>query len=103
MTAKPRFPSLRHFHIRWSGRLTLDWESFKTHSEAQATAMRLAHPHESYRIEEHDHACERCATFWREKLGNMSNAVTIFDEDQRQVRGPSLQTQMLRPADSCLP
>jgi hypothetical protein len=65
-------PSNTHFHIRWSAASTLDWEAFSSRGEAEETARRLAHPHESYRIEERRAACKRCATFWREKMSGLS-------------------------------
>ena len=49
-----------HYHIRWSGKGVLDWERFSTHEDAMARAKLLAHPGESYSIEEHDGACQRC-------------------------------------------
>jgi hypothetical protein len=51
---------LPHYHIRWSGKTTLDWERFSTAAEAEASAKQLARPGESYAIEEHDGACRRC-------------------------------------------
>ena len=53
-------PQSPHYHIRWSGKATLDWECFSTRKEAEATAKQLAHPGESYAIEEHDGTCLRC-------------------------------------------
>jgi hypothetical protein len=49
-----------HYHIRWSGRATLDWERFNTHKEAEARAKLLILPSETYTIEEHDRTCQRC-------------------------------------------
>ena len=51
---------LPHYHIRWAGRATLDWERFGMHEEAAARAKQLARPSETYTIEEHDGTCSRC-------------------------------------------
>jgi hypothetical protein len=51
---------LHHYHICWSDRATLDWERFRTHEDAAARAKQLAHPSESYTIEEYDRTCPRC-------------------------------------------
>ncbi len=50
---------MQHFHIRWSGS-KLDWEVFKTHHEAEASAQQLVLPKETYSIEEFDGNCPRC-------------------------------------------
>ena len=49
-----------HYHIRWLGKLTLDWERFDTSAQAEKSAKELVRPYESYTIEEHDGACPRC-------------------------------------------
>jgi hypothetical protein len=49
-----------HYHIRWSGKTTLNWESFRTREEAQASAKKLARLGETYSVEEYDQACPRC-------------------------------------------
>lgn len=41
-----------HFHIRWEHKQTLDWECFRTHSEATARAAELAGPNEIFTIVE---------------------------------------------------
>ena len=51
---------LPHYHIRWSDRTALDWQSFNTREEAAARAKQLARQSETYAIEEHDGACPRC-------------------------------------------
>ena len=51
---------LHHYHINWSDRATLDWERFRTHEDAAARAKQLAHPSETYTIEEYDRTCPRC-------------------------------------------
>jgi hypothetical protein len=51
-----------HYHIRWSGHDTLDWERFETRSAAQEGATRLARPGEGYTIEEQGETCPRCAS-----------------------------------------
>ncbi len=53
--------SKTHFHIRWSTAALLDWQSFHTRDEAEHIAKELAHPHETYTIEEMlDESCQRC-------------------------------------------
>lgn len=42
----------RHFHIYWIGANRMDWECFKTYTEAEARALELARPNEEFRIEE---------------------------------------------------
>ena len=49
-----------HYHIRWSGKATLDWENFSTRKEAEVSAKQLVRQQETYTIEEHDQACLRC-------------------------------------------
>jgi hypothetical protein len=51
---------LPHYHIRWSGKATLDWEVFGSCKEAEATAKQLVRQKETYTIEEHDGTCLRC-------------------------------------------
>jgi hypothetical protein len=51
---------LPHYHIRWSGRTTLDWEHFSTRKEAEVRAKQLVQPDETFTIEEHDGTCLRC-------------------------------------------
>lgn len=45
-----------HFHINWVGR-DLDWECFATREEAQRRALELAHPEETFTIEEVSMSC----------------------------------------------
>jgi hypothetical protein len=59
-----------HFHIRWSGKATLDWEGFSTRKEAEASAKQLVRPRETYAIEEHDGACLRCRDAMRLKTAH---------------------------------
>lgn len=83
MNSKTQFPPETHFHIRWSAGSTLDWEAFGTQAEAEATARRLASPHESYSLAERNSTCERCAAFWREKMGGASNTTpTIYAQSE---------------------
>jgi hypothetical protein len=49
-----------HYHIQWSDRDTLDWESFASRAEAEASAKQLSLPGESYTTEERDESCPRC-------------------------------------------
>jgi hypothetical protein len=51
---------LPHYHIRWSGKTTLDWERFSERAEAEKSARQLMRPGEAYTIEEHDGTCQRC-------------------------------------------
>ena len=51
---------LPHYHIRWSRKATLDWESFSTPKEAAARAKELVRQDETFMIEEHDGTCLRC-------------------------------------------
>ena len=61
-TAKTVPPPQLHYHIRWSSKAALDWESFNTRAEAEDGASQLVRPGETYIIEEHDSACQRCRT-----------------------------------------
>jgi hypothetical protein len=45
------------YHIRWSGKTTLDWEPFSTSAETETSAKQLMRLGETYTIEEHDGAC----------------------------------------------
>lgn len=49
-----------HYHIRWAQIPLLDWESFKTRSDAEAAAKILARIGEKYTIEELGDGCQRC-------------------------------------------
>jgi hypothetical protein len=51
---------LPHYHIRWSGKPTLDWEDFSTRAEAQARAKQLVRQDETFTNEEHNGTCLRC-------------------------------------------
>ena len=50
-----------HYHIRWSGNDTLDWDCFDTRSAAEERARELVRSNENYTIEEQDETCPRCA------------------------------------------
>ena len=54
-----------HYHIRWSGKQTLDWERFDTRAEAEASANLLALPGERYSIEENGESCPQCRSLLR--------------------------------------
>ena len=41
-----------HFHIRWEGKKTLDWECFRTHYAATVRAQELARTNEIFTIQE---------------------------------------------------
>ena len=58
---------LPHYHIRWSGKTTLDWERFSERAEAEASARQLMRPGEAYTIEEHDGTCPRCQETMKRK------------------------------------
>jgi len=49
-----------HFHIRWSGKDSLDWQRFRTREEAAERARELARPQETYAIEEYSSECAYC-------------------------------------------
>lgn len=50
-----------HFHIRWSTKTTLDWQSFGTMEDAERRAEELAARDETYTIEQRgDWSCELC-------------------------------------------
>ena len=49
-----------HYHIHWFGKGTLDWESFDTIPDAEASAKKLMQSGETYTIEEHNGDCPRC-------------------------------------------
>ena len=49
-----------HYHIRWSDKTTLDWESFDTIPDAETNAKKLVQSSEAYTIEEHNGDCLRC-------------------------------------------
>lgn len=51
---------MSHYHIHWSSKDTLDWESFASRAEAEATARKLVRLGETYTIEGRDEACPRC-------------------------------------------
>jgi hypothetical protein len=100
MNPKTLFPSNTHFHIRWSTACALDWEAFSTRAEAEETARRLAHPHESYRIEERKQACKRCATFWREKVRGLSGTTHVLRAQSQAVKNSSVAARSL-PQSVC--
>lgn len=49
-----------HYHVRWDGKQTLDWESFPTRAEAEVRAKQLVRLGEAYTIEEQSGSCQRC-------------------------------------------
>jgi hypothetical protein len=51
-----------HFHIHWSQKERVDWESFSTHAEATARALELARPSEIFTIEEFSATCPACGS-----------------------------------------
>ncbi|HZP32433.1 MAG TPA: hypothetical protein VFB23_03635 [Candidatus Acidoferrales bacterium] len=53
---------MNHYHIRWSGKKELDWETFPTHNEANAAAKQLVRRGESYTVEQFDEDCLVCRT-----------------------------------------
>jgi hypothetical protein len=58
---------MAHYHIHWSGKDSLDWESFASRADAQASARELVRPGETYTIEERDEACPRCRAAFKWK------------------------------------
>jgi hypothetical protein len=61
-----------HYHIRWSRIARLDWECFSTGAQAEANAKQFVRQQEAYTIEEHDHACLRCADAMKAKTAHGS-------------------------------
>jgi hypothetical protein len=53
-------PESLHYHIRWSGKDILDWESFGTRMEAELRAKELVRRDETFVIEERGQECPRC-------------------------------------------
>ena len=51
---------MNHYHIHWSGIDELDWQRFSTVEDAEAGAVQMVRPGETYTIEELDERCERC-------------------------------------------
>jgi len=47
-------PITFHYHIRWSGKTSLDWERFATVEEAISLAAQLARVGEGYSVEKFD-------------------------------------------------
>ena len=50
-----------HYHIHWSRVVPLNWECFKTRVEAETRAKLFVFEGETYAIEEHGEACQRCS------------------------------------------
>jgi len=75
-----------HYHIRWSGKATLDWESFSTRKEAEARAKELVRRKETYIIEEHYQACPRCQAAMEPKTshGEESQHVDSLQSEGRK-------------------
>jgi hypothetical protein len=67
--------TMTHYHIRWSGRVLLDWQRFSTPEEAKASARQLVRQGETYIIEEHDETCPRC-----EAAMNVKSINRVFNE-----------------------
>ena len=51
---------MNHYHIHWSEKDTLDWESFRSRTDAETRARQLMVAGETYTIEERDEACPQC-------------------------------------------
>ena len=49
-----------HYHIHWSRVAPLNWECFNTRADAEASAALFVLQGETYAIEEHGEACQRC-------------------------------------------
>jgi hypothetical protein len=66
-----------HYHIRWSGKESLDWESFGMREEAETGAKRLVRSGETYVIEEFGAECPRCRAAMQAKTDhNTSKAAS---------------------------
>jgi hypothetical protein len=50
----------QHFHINWFG-LGLDWQTFRSHQDAEKAASFLVGPHEPFTVEQFDQSCPVCA------------------------------------------
>jgi hypothetical protein len=66
---------MTHYHIRWLGKVLLDWQRFSTPEEAKASARQLVRQGETYTIEEHDETCPRC-----EAVINVKSIHSAFNE-----------------------
>jgi hypothetical protein len=60
MVRKLDDPQLIHFHIHWSRKERLDWESFDSRHEATVRALEVASPGEIFTIEECTETCTLC-------------------------------------------
>lgn len=70
---------MSHYHIHWSSKDTLDWESFRSFAEAEGTARQLVRPDETYTIEERDdESCPRCRTAFK-AISNVGTAAGSGD------------------------
>jgi len=49
-----------HFHIRWFGKDSLDWQRFQTRQDAITLANEVVRPGETYSVEEHSSDCPFC-------------------------------------------
>ena len=49
-----------HYHIRWSTKAKLDWQTFDTAVEAEGAAGSMVQLGETFTIEEADENCSRC-------------------------------------------
>lgn len=67
---------MQHFHIRWSTKDTLDWESFASPAEAEASARKLVRLGETYTIEERDEACPRCRAAFKTAYETQGSTIT---------------------------
>jgi hypothetical protein len=57
---KDRDAERLHYHIRWAGKATLDWEPFATRADADVRAKQLVRLAETYTVEEQGVTCQRC-------------------------------------------
>jgi hypothetical protein len=69
-----------HYHIRWTQIPLLEFESFKTHVEAEGAGQILARPGEAYTIEEHGEGCQRCWDAEKEK--SERDAAQVYREPE---------------------
>ena len=60
MDRRPENSPMTHFHIRWSQTGRLDWERFDSREEAKERVLEIAHPMDSFKVEECDRTCAAC-------------------------------------------
>jgi hypothetical protein len=84
-----------HYHIHWTGKDTLDWESFNSRAAAEASAKNLVRIGETYTIEERDESCPRCRAAFKSITSyepKKTRLGTGSDADQKQESGEKKAT-----------